>query len=112
AVGREPGAHRVEGRLVGRHQAAPQRVSEQLPAKVLHKLAPSLLGQVAAQAVESLAFSAVREGGPCLYQAAAEVRGAALPDRAVALERQPQRVEALVAGRARLVLAVPRQELG
>src|SRR5262249_26331471 len=100
AVGREPLAHRGERWLVGEPQRAAKREREELPAEVLNEVVSALLVQVATQAVERFAFGAVGEGGLGDHRPAAEVALAPFADRAVALERQADRVEPLVAAQA------------
>ena len=103
AVGREPLAHGLDGRIVRGQQAAPQGVGQQLAAEVVDELVLALLGEVAAQAVEARPLAAVGEGRAGIDRPAAEVEVAELADRAVAFEDQADRVEPLVAAGAALV---------
>ncbi len=111
SLGDESGAHRLDRRLIREDQASSQGVDQQFAADVVDEIVLPLVGDVAAQAGEAVSLAAIRKGRLGAYGAIAEVAVAPLADRAVALEDQSDRVEALVAACTVLVGAVAGKKL-
>ena len=111
AVGREPLPLSSIVSSSDGMQAASQRVGQQLAAEVVDKFVLPLFVEISAQAVEPVSLAAAGKRRPGVDRAAARSIVRDLADRAVALVRQPDRVEPLVAARAILVGAVAGQRL-
>src|SRR5688572_11250370 len=110
AVAGQRRAHRVDRGLVRQHQAAVERIREQLARQVVHKVVLPMRAEVVAQTRQSVSARAAGEGGRRVDGPAAQILGAALTHGSIALEHQPERIKPRMTARATRVLAMTRQQ--
>src|SRR5262245_15591672 len=106
AIGCKVGAHIVEDGVVGKQQASPECVCQQLAAQVVEKVLLTVFAQVLLQPVESGAFAATGKCRASVHRPAGQILLTPLTDRAKAFEDEPKRIEACVAAGTTLVLTM------